>query len=62
MAGEYMIKRDGKRVIIGGDNAKSDFLGKYLLVLIHEATYKDKSKYLHTSAKTLGQLLKNIRI
>ncbi|MEO1958229.1 MAG: ribonuclease Z [Nautiliaceae bacterium] len=56
-ASEYLIKRDGKRVIIGGDNAEPDFLGKYLLdldLLIHEATYKDKSKYLHTSAKILG--------
>jgi ribonuclease Z len=64
-ANDYLIKKDGKRVIIGGDNAEPDFLGKYLSnldLLIHEATYKDKTKYLHTTAKTLGITAQNYNV
>ena len=60
---KYLLKKAGRRVIIAGDNAEVDILGKYLNnldLLIHEATYtqdvfdKLETKYLHTTAKDLG--------
>ena len=62
-AKEYVEVIEGKRIIIAGDNAEPDILGKYLKnldLLIHEATYtsevfeKLETKYLHTTAKDLG--------
>ena len=62
-ASEYTEKIEGEKIIIAGDNAQPDYLGKYLKnldLLIHEATYtaevfeKMETKYLHTTAKDLG--------
>ncbi|WP_456471073.1 ribonuclease Z [Caminibacter sp.] len=62
-ASEYTEIIDGEKVIIAGDNAEPDYLCKYLKnldLLIHEATYtaevfeKMETKYLHTTAKSLG--------
>ena len=60
---DYLIHRSGKKIIIAGDNAEPDYLGKYLQnldLLIHEATYTSETfnslnkKYLHTTAKNLA--------
>jgi ribonuclease Z len=68
---DYIKKRAGKRVIIAGDNAEPDYLGKYLNgldLLIHEATYTQEVfdnldvKYLHTTAKSLGLCAKKYNI
>ncbi len=62
-AKEYVEVIEGKRIIIAGDNAEPDILGKYLKnldLLVHEATYTSKAfekletKYLHTTAKNLA--------
>ena len=68
---DYLIKRDGHRVIIAGDNAKPTILCSYLKnldLLIHEATYTQKdfnkltTKYLHTTAKELAQTAQKFNI
>jgi ribonuclease Z len=62
-AREYVEVIESEKIIIAGDNAEPDILGKYLKnldLLIHEATYtsevfeKLETKYLHTTAKDLG--------
>jgi len=63
-AEDYLIKKEIKRIIIAGDNAEPDYLGKYLEnldLLIHEATYTREvfdnmeTKYLHTTAENLAK-------
>ncbi|QCT94055.1 MBL fold metallo-hydrolase [Caminibacter mediatlanticus TB-2] len=68
---KYLIKKEGKKVIIAGDNAEPDILVKYLNnldLLIHEATYTQEVfdnleiKYLHTTAKNLGEVAKRYNV
>jgi len=65
IAKNYLKTTAGKKMIIAGDNAEPDILGKYLKnldLLVHEATYlhedflKLDKKYLHTTAKELGRV------
>ena len=65
IAKNYLQNTPGKRMIIAGDNAEPDILGKYLKnldLLVHEATYLEEDfirlekKYLHTTAKELGRI------
>jgi ribonuclease Z len=60
---DYVEIKKGRKIIIAGDNAEPDILGKYLKnldLLIHEATYTQsvydslETKYLHTTAKNLA--------
>ncbi len=61
---DYLIETPGQRIIIAGDNAEPEILCHYLDdldLLIHEATYDQKSfnklpqKYLHTTALQLAR-------
>ena len=62
---EYMLDVvNGRKIIIAGDNKEPDILGEYLKnldLLVHECTYTQevydgmKKKFLHTTAKDLGQ-------
>jgi len=71
IASKYLDIREGKKIIIAGDNAEPDFLAKYLEntdLLIHEATYTEEvfekleTKYLHTTAANLAKTAEKFRV